>query len=145
MAESRLCFVNMAGNVRLEVYIFNIQTAYFFKAHFGHWDNGRTFHGFARVKTWSVKENVTKVKQITNIIQLNVEMIIIKKNNIKANESVSLVMSLKDDEETRAMWNHSFELTYNITMKRNELSTHLSISNTGKICWKIFLLLIIIV
>ncbi len=38
-------------------------------------------------------------------------------------------MSLKDDEETRAMWDYSFELKYKIVMTRNDLTTSLTVIN----------------
>jgi glucose-6-phosphate 1-epimerase len=40
-------------------------------------------------------------------------------------------LSLADDEETRSVWNHNFELVYNVVLTGNSLQTQLVIKNTG--------------
>lgn len=73
---------------------------------FGAWENGaKPQHGFARNKRWTV---VTKNQN---------------------NESVSLKLSLNDDEETRQLWNFKFELNYDICLKKNALETAFSVIN----------------
>lgn len=40
-------------------------------------------------------------------------------------------LNLVDDQETRKLWNHGFELVYNVTLSLNKLTTRLEIKNTG--------------
>lgn len=75
---------------------------------FGPWDNGRPQHGFARIKNWSIKEPVNKT-----------------------DEQVTVSLRLKDDNETRKLWNFPFELEYVVTLTKDKLTTALGVSNTG--------------
>ena len=61
-------------------------------------------HGFARTSEWN-----------TNSL----------KNNI-------LILELKDNEETRKLWNHQFQLFYEIELNAKSLRTKLIVKNTGK-------------
>ena len=38
---------------------------------------------------------------------------------------------VSDDEETRNVWNHKFELIYEIKLSKNNLETRITIMNTG--------------
>jgi len=40
-------------------------------------------------------------------------------------------LSLQDDDETKKLWNFSFELIYQVTLTRRNLQTDLSVKNTG--------------
>lgn len=46
-------------------------------------------------------------------------------------EKLRVVLSLEDDEETRAIWNHHFELEYEIILGTKSLETNLIVKNTG--------------
>ncbi len=81
----------------------------FLQANFGPWSNNRPQHGFARIKAWSVKEQHVS----------------------DDGTDLSLTLSLKDDEETRAMWNFAFELNYRIHLTKMALTTELVVTNTG--------------
>ena len=56
--------------------------------------------------------------------------------------SLSLTLSLKDDEETRALWNYSFELNYHIQLTKSELTTGLDVINTGFILLRTIVFLV---
>lgn len=44
---------------------------------------------------------------------------------------VKVTMELKDSEETRKLWNHSFTLTLTATIREHTLSTVFTVVNTG--------------
>ncbi len=97
---------------------------------FGTWDNNRPRHGFARTKRWRIKEPVNKVLSQTNLLNCRLNQMI---SDIKSqtDESVSVSLSLVDDDETRQLWNFNFELVYFIKITRNSLETKLTVHNTG--------------
>lgn len=74
---------------------------------FGPWKLGPQ-HGFARIKPWSVAVPPTKGGE----------------GNIMA------VLSLEDDEETRAMWNYRFRLVYTLELKEDSLVSTFVVHNT---------------
>lgn len=74
---------------------------------FGAWSQDRPQHGFARTKKWS-------------IIAIS-----------KADDAVTVTLSLVDDEETRKLWDHKFELEYIITLKQDQLKTNFVVHNRG--------------
>ncbi|CAF0891003.1 unnamed protein product [Brachionus calyciflorus] len=76
---------------------------------FGPWEKGPQ-HGFARVKKWTVIEPANKV-----------------------NDSISVKLSLTDDEETRLLWDFKFELIYEVTLTKKSLKTNLTIKNLGSV------------
>ena len=41
-------------------------------------------------------------------------------------------LRLRDSPKTRALWKHSFELQYTVTLGVKQLGLHLSVCNTGK-------------
>jgi glucose-6-phosphate 1-epimerase len=51
--------------------------------------------------------------------------------NFQSSDAVTVELSLKDDDETKQLWNHSFELLYKVTLTRQNLQTDLSVINTG--------------
>ncbi|RNA37478.1 glucose-6-phosphate 1-epimerase, partial [Brachionus plicatilis] len=74
---------------------------------FGPWEKGPQ-HGFARIKKWTIKDSPRKI-----------------------DDTLRVVLSLKDDEETRALWNHKFELEYQVILGVKSLKTNLIVKNTG--------------
>lgn len=73
---------------------------------FGPWDNNRPQHGFARTKKWKIKDEIKKTSQ-----------------------EVSVSLSLSDDEDTRKLWNYSFELIFEIRLTLNSLKNTLTVIN----------------
>ena len=74
---------------------------------FGPWKLGPN-HGFARINRWTVAEQ-----------------------GVTADEEPFIVLTLKENERTLAMWPHPFALKYSVTLKKSGLTTHLEIQNTG--------------
>jgi len=65
-------------------------------------------HGFARTSLWSVREN-----KVTD-------------------DSVQVVFTLADNEQTRKVWNHSFSLEYFITLYVDKLKLELRVVNNNE-------------
>jgi len=76
---------------------------------FGPWSENRPQHGFARTKRWSIRSPINKTA-----------------------DSVTVTLSLIDDEETRKLWDFKFELNYQIVLKKNSLKIELSVLNRGE-------------
>ncbi|GFO50260.1 glucose-6-phosphate 1-epimerase [Plakobranchus ocellatus] len=74
---------------------------------FGPWPLGPQ-HGFARIKRWTVAVPPTK----------------------DAHGDVLAVLTLEDDEETRAMWDYKFKLVYTLVLSEKKLVSTLVIHNT---------------
>lgn len=51
----------------------------------------------------------------------------------KTNDSVSVKLSLLDDEETRKMWDFKFELVYEIVLSKDSLVNNLTVKNLGRL------------
>jgi len=64
-------------------------------------------HGFARTSLWSVATPPTATPS----------------------GDVSTVLTLKDSEETRAVWPHSFTLSYTVTLTENQLKLQVDVVN----------------
>lgn len=75
---------------------------------FGPWPLGPN-HGFARSSMWTVKEPPAKTED--------------------GNHTV--LLTLEDSDHTRSMWNHKFQLSYRVTLKKSELLLSLSVVNKG--------------
>ncbi|EDQ89969.1 uncharacterized protein MONBRDRAFT_18889 [Monosiga brevicollis MX1] len=74
---------------------------------FGAWKLGPN-HGFARVSLWELCDSGTTVAG-----------------------DVTATFRLTDNEETRAMWPHGFELLYTVALSDHRLTCTLRIRNTG--------------
>ncbi|XP_065910494.1 uncharacterized protein [Dysidea avara] len=75
---------------------------------FGAWELGPQ-HGFARISQWKVQQDPIK----------------------HDNGSVSAVFRLCDNEDTRKMWNHKFQVDYRIILWKNKLQFSLQVDNKG--------------
>lgn len=74
---------------------------------FGPWSRGPQ-HGFARTSWWKLTSN----KKLDS-------------GHAKA------VFTLQEDENTKSMWDHKFQLQYEVDVTADELKTSLTITNTG--------------
>ncbi|XP_065836916.1 uncharacterized protein [Oscarella lobularis] len=74
---------------------------------FGPWDLGPQ-HGFARTSLWKVAKEPT----------------------VESGSAVA-AFELEDSEQTRAMWNNRFKLTYTVIVGDHQMETNLDIKNTG--------------
>eukprot|EP00045_Choanoeca_perplexa_P009834 m.96266 g.96266 ORF g.96266 m.96266 type:complete len:343 (-) comp15044_c2_seq1:923-1951(-) len=74
---------------------------------FGAWEHGPN-HGFARISTWRLADNSASDLDVINA-------------------SFELVAN----EETKAMWNYDFKLTYVVSLGADNLTTTLVVDNTG--------------
>eukprot|EP01134_Creolimax_fragrantissima_P007055 CFRG7055T1 len=75
---------------------------------FGPWELGPQ-HGFARISTWEFVEPQDQPE-----------------------DAVVATFVLKDSEETRKLWNHSFELQINVMLNKDGFFQELSVENTGE-------------
>jgi glucose-6-phosphate 1-epimerase len=116
-------------NCEYSIYLFVSIFLLSIVANFGPWDNNRPQHGFARIKRWSIKEPIQQV--IFQIILISTMSYLILLTNFQSSDAVTVELSLKDDDETKQLWNHSFELLYKVTLTRQNLQTDLSVINTG--------------
>ena len=57
---------------------------------------------------------------------------------MKTVDSASISFSLVDDEETRQLWNHNFELAFRVVLTTNNLNIQLEVSNIGKKFFSVF-------
>ncbi len=74
--------------------------------HFGPWTLGPN-HGFARICKWTCEKHGS------------------------GDSGSFATFTLQDNETTRAMWNHSFLLTYTVTVNAGKLVTSLAVENKG--------------
>lgn len=75
---------------------------------FGAWDKGPS-HGFARISAWNLEEHT-----------------------LNSDGHPYALLTLKDNEQTRQMWNHGFELRFAVTLRPAQLEMTLQIENTGE-------------
>ncbi|KAL8620722.1 hypothetical protein ACOMHN_067285 [Nucella lapillus] len=75
---------------------------------FGPWSLGPQ-HGFARIKRWTLAQPAVK----------------------KDNGDVTATFQLKDDDETRKMWNYKFRVEYTLTLSETSLASSMVVHNTG--------------
>lgn len=76
---------------------------------FGAWELG-PHHGFAHTKEWTIKEGPLEVE----------------------NGDKTILWSLQDDESTRSIWKHRFEVLYRVTLRKAQLDLELSVENKGE-------------
>lgn len=76
--------------------------------HFGPWNTGPQ-HGFARISRWHLEKPPTRVET----------------------GDVEVILSLQDNENSRAVWNHNFKLNYRLLLREKELHMKLTVINTG--------------
>uniref|UniRef100_V5IHU1 glucose-6-phosphate 1-epimerase n=1 Tax=Ixodes ricinus TaxID=34613 RepID=V5IHU1_IXORI len=74
---------------------------------FGPWALG-PHHGFAHTMEWTIKEPPTQTDQDARV-----------------------VLKLVDDDYTRSIWDHRFEFSLSITLKKSELDIQLAVTNNG--------------
>ncbi|XP_070380833.1 ovochymase-2-like isoform X2 [Dermacentor albipictus] len=75
---------------------------------FGAWELG-PHHGFAHTSEWTVQQAPAE----------------------EANGDKAVILSLQDNDYTRSIWNHGFQLLYRVALRKAQLHLELSVENKG--------------
>ncbi|XP_075527433.1 uncharacterized protein LOC142559728 isoform X3 [Dermacentor variabilis] len=85
---------------------------------FGAWELG-PHHGFAHTSEWTVQQAPAE----------------------EANGDKAVILSLQDNDYTRSIWNHGFQLLYRVALRKAQLHLELSVENKGTEAFKFTALL----
>ncbi|XP_072141456.1 uncharacterized protein [Dermacentor andersoni] len=95
---------------------------------FGAWELG-PHHGFAHTSEWTVQQ--APAEPLVDWICSQLQGSFVLSFHQEANGDKAVTLSLQDNDYTRSIWNHGFQLLYRVALRKAQLHLELSVENKG--------------